>query len=78
MLRKRFILNCPKNFIQLLSECLVNLSKGELRDLRKEDVVKHRKEYSEITQKRTPLHKRRIILSSTKMHLNTEHGLDNF
>ena len=51
---------------------------GELRDLWKEDVVKHRKEFSELTQKRTPLHKRRIILSSTKVHLHTEHGLDNF
>ena len=65
-LRKQFILNCPKDFIQFRSECLVNLLRGELRDLRKEDVVKYRKEISEITQKRTPLHKTRIILGSTK------------
>ena len=78
MLRKRFILNCPKAFIQLLSECLVNFLKGDLQDIRKEYVVKHRKEYTELTQIRTPLHKRRIILISTKVHLHTEHGLDNF
>ena len=65
-LRKQFILNCPKDFIQFLSECLVNLLRGELRDLRKKDVVKYRKEISELTQKRSLLHKRRIILSSTK------------
>ena len=63
---RKFILNCPKDFIQFLGECLVNLLRGEFRDLRKEDVVKYRKEISELTQKRTPLHKRRIILSSTK------------
>ena len=65
-LRKHFILNCSKSFIQFLSECLVNLLRIELRDLRKEYVVKNRKKVSELTQKRTPLHKRRIILSSTK------------
>ena len=27
---KKFILNCPKDFIQFLSECLVNLLRGEL------------------------------------------------
>ena len=43
------------DFTQLLSECLVNLLRGDLRDLRKKDVVKYQKEQ-----------KRRIILSSTK------------
>ena len=66
MLRKQFFLNCPKGFIQFLSKCLVNLLRGELRDLRKEDVLKNRKEISELTQKRTPLYKRRINLSSNK------------
>ena len=65
-LRKQFILNCPKDFIQFLSECLVNLLREELRGLRKEDVVKYRKKFLELTQKRTPLHKRRNILRSTK------------
>ena len=64
-LRKQFNLNCPKDFIQIRSECLLNLLRGDLRDLRKEDVVKYRKEISELTQKRIPLH-RRNILSSTK------------
>ena len=65
-LRKQFILNCPTNFIQFLSERLENLLRGELRDLRKKDVVKCRKKNSELTQKRTLLHKRRIILNSTE------------
>ena len=63
-LRKQSILNCPIDFIQFLGEFLVNLLRGELRDLRKGDVVKYRKEISELTRKRTPLHKR-IFLSST-------------
>ena len=65
-LLKQFILNCPKDFIQFLSECLVNLLRGELRDLRTEGVIKYRKEIPELSQKRTPLHKRRIFLRSTK------------
>ena len=65
-LRKQFILNCPKDFIQFLSWFLVNLLRGELRDLRKEDVVKYRKEISELTQKSNPLHKIRTFLSSIK------------
>ena len=38
------IVNCLKDFIQFLSECLVNHLTGEVRNLRKEDVVKYRKE----------------------------------
>ena len=37
ILLKQFILSCPKDFNQFLSECLVNLIRGELR---KEDVLK--------------------------------------
>ena len=55
-----------KKFIQFLSECLVNLLRGELKDLRKVDVVKYRREKSELTRRRTSLHKRRTILSSPK------------
>ena len=50
-LQKKFILNCPKDFIRFLSEVFVNLLRGELRDLRRKDVVKYRKETSELTQK---------------------------
>ena len=45
---------------------LLNLLRGELRDLRKEDVEKYRKKTSDLIQKGTPLHKRRFILGSTK------------
>ena len=72
-LRKQFILNRSKDFIQFLSECLVNLLRGELRDLQKEDLVKYREEVSELTQKRTPLHTRRIILSSSKCTIGIYH-----
>ena len=65
-LQKQLILHCPKNFIQFLSECLVNLLRGEQKDLRKVDVVKYRREISEFTQRRTSLHKRRAISSSPK------------
>ena len=65
-LQKQFILHCPKSLIQFLSGCLVNLLRGELKDLRKVDVVKYRREISELTQRRTSLHKRRTILSSPK------------
>ena len=33
-------LHCPKNSIQFLSECPVNLLRDKLKDLRKKDVVK--------------------------------------
>ena len=72
-LRKQFILNRSKDFIQFLSECLVNLLRGDLRDLQKEDLVEYQKEVSELTQKRTPLHKRRIILSSSKCTIGIYH-----
>ena len=43
---KQLILNCPNKLIQCLSEWfLVNLLRGELQDLRKEDVVKYRKKF---------------------------------
>ena len=44
----------------------MKLLRGELRDFRKEDVVKYRKENSELTQKRTPPHKWRISFGSAK------------
>ena len=65
-LQKQFILNCPNNFFQFLIECSVKLLRGELRDPRKEDVVKYRKKNSQLTQKNTPLHKWRNSFSSAK------------
>ena len=57
---------CPKSFIQFLRECLVHLLRGKLKDLGKVDIVKHRREISELTQRRTSLQKRRTISSSPK------------
>ena len=65
-LQKQIILHCPKSFIQFLSECLVNLLRGELKDLQKVVVVKNWKKISELTRKRTSLHKRRTLSSSLK------------
>ena len=65
-IQKQFILHCPKNFIQFLSECLVKLLGGELSELRKVNVVKHRREISELTQARFSLNKRRNFFSSPK------------
>ena len=33
ILQKQFVLHCPKSFIQFLSKCLVNLLRGELKNL---------------------------------------------
>ena len=65
-LQKQFNLHCPKSFVQFLSECLVNLLRGELKGLRKVDVVKYRREISEPARRRPSLHKRRNILGSPK------------
>ena len=62
----KFILHCPKNFIQLLSDCLVNLLRGELQDLGKVDVVNYRRQVSELTRRITSPLKKRTILSSPK------------
>ena len=51
ILRKQLNLKCPKDFIQFLIECLVNLLRGELQNIQKEDLVKCRKENSESTRK---------------------------
>ena len=64
--QKFFILHCPKSLIQFLSELLVNLLRGELKELQKIDKVKYPREISELTRRRTSLHKRRSILRLPK------------
>ena len=64
--RKLFLLHCPKDFIGFISECIVNMLRGQLDDLKKTDVQKYQKEIKKLARKRTPLHERRKILSSTK------------
>ena len=65
-LQKQLILHCPRSFIQFLSKFLVNLLRGKLKDHQKVDVVTYRREISELTRRRTSLHKKRTILSSPK------------
>ena len=64
-LQKQFIVHCQlsKNLIQFLSAYLVNLLRGELNDLQIVEVVKYRREISELTRGRIPLHERRTNLS---------------
>ena len=38
-----------KSFIQFLSKCLVDLLRGELQDLRKVDLIRYRREISDLT-----------------------------
>ena len=64
--KKTFLRNCPKNFIQFLSECIVNLLEGQLQEIQKQDVIKYRDEIHQLVLKRTGINKRRAILSSRK------------
>ena len=59
--RKKFILNCPKDFIQFLSECLVKFSRGEFQDFQKNNAQKYRKQVSELTQKQHLYKKEELI-----------------
>ena len=56
-----FLKNCPKDFIQFLIECIVNLLRGELREIQKQEVLKFREEIHLLILKRTSLSKRRQI-----------------
>ena len=64
--RKLFLLHCPKDFIGFISECIVNMLRGQLDDLKKTDVQKYQKEIKKLARKLTRLHERRKTLSSTK------------
>ena len=64
--KKSFLRNCPKDFIQFLNECIVNLLGGQLQEIQKQDVIKYRDEIHQLVLKRTGINKRRAILSSRK------------
>ena len=61
-----FLKYCPKDLIQFLNECIVNLLRGELKEIQKQEVLVFREEIHLLILKRTSLKKRRQILSSKK------------
>ena len=65
-LQNNFLKNCPKDFIQFLNECIVNLLRAELIEIQKQEVLKFREENHLLILKRTSLSKRREILNSKK------------
>ena len=58
--------NCPKEFVQSLNECIVNLLRGELQDIQKRDVIKYQDKIHQLILKRTGIYKGRAILSWRK------------
>ena len=52
-LQKNLPKNCPKEFIQFLNECIVNLLRGELQDIQKQDVIKYQDGIHQLILKRT-------------------------
>ena len=56
----------PKDFIQFLSECIVNLLRGELREFQKQEVLKLSEEIHLLILIKTSLSKRRHVLSFKK------------
>ena len=65
-LQNNFSQKLSQRFIQFLNECIVNLLRGELREIQKQEVLKFREEIHLLILKRTSLSKRRQILSSKK------------
>lgn len=61
-----FLQNCPKEFVRFLSECVVNLMRGELDSLNKSDLISYKAQLKKLVSKRTTLKERRLILGSKK------------
>ena len=64
--KRTYLKICPKEFIQFLNECIVNMLRGELQDIQKRDVKNYQDEIHQLILKRTGINKRRAILSSRK------------
>ena len=58
-----------KNFVQFLSECLLNLLQGELKDRRKVDVVNIEEKDQKSHEKEYPCIKRTILGSPKGLQL---------
>lgn len=68
--KSQFLQSCPKEFIRFLSECIVNLLKGNLQSIKRHHVVKFKREIKSLSLKRTTWKARRSLLASQKgLHL---------
>ena len=61
-----FLQSCPKEFIQFLCECIINLLKGNLQSIKRHHVVKIQSEVRLLSLKRTFWKRRRDILASER------------
>ena len=59
-----FLLNCSKEFIRFLCECIVNLIEGNLTGVRKNQFVRFQKQLRKLTSKSTTINCRRLIFGS--------------
>ena len=62
--KSHFLQSCPKEFIQFLCECIVNLLKGNLQTEKRHHVVKFQDEVWLLSLKRTTWKQRRNVLLS--------------
>ena len=53
--QKQFLKTCPKNFMQFLNECIVNLLQGKLQEIIRNHVLKYRKDIQALSLKGTTL-----------------------
>ena len=61
-----FLQSCPKEFIQFLRECIINLLKGNLQSMKRHHVVKFQRKVQLLSLQRTTWKQRRDILASER------------
>ena len=61
-----FLQSCPKDFIRFLSECIVNILKGNLQNVKRHHVIKYKRELHLLFLKRFIWKQRRDLLTSER------------
>ena len=64
--KSHFLQSCPKEFIRFLCECIVNLLKGNLQNIKRHHVQKFQDEVWLLLLRRTTWKQRRNVLSSER------------
>ena len=64
--KNHFLRSCPKNFIRFLSECIINLLKGNLQSIERHHLAKFQSEVRLLSLKRTTRKQTRDILASER------------
>ena len=64
--KSHFLQSCPKEFIRVLCECIVNLLKGNLQAIKRHHVIKFKDEIWLLSLKRTTWKQRRKVPSSER------------